>query len=292
MLHITLKDLETFYAIASQGSVTLAAQSLGLTQSAASQALQKLETTLEVQLFDRVNKRLHLNENGRQLLSKAVVLLDHAQQIETLFTQNSVHLRLGASTTIANYILPAQLAKIKSDQPHAHIQMMVGNTQEIVHAVADLSVDFGLIEGRCDHPDLIFEPWMDDELVLFASCNHPMTQHPVSKKALAQAPWILRESGSGTREETDRLLRAWLPELHIAMELGNSEAIKNAVIEGFGISCLSRYVIKRELDLHLLKPLQFKLPPLKRTLFIIRHRDKSITKGMSAFFQTRPLNAS
>jgi DNA-binding transcriptional LysR family regulator len=284
MLHITLKDIETFKAIATLDSVTLAAQTVGLTQSAASQSLSKLEHTLGVDLFDRVGKRLYLNECGRLLLSKSHILLDHAQQIQSLFNQNHYHLHLGASTTIANYILPEQLAQFRKAQPSAQVQMLVGNTQDIVEAVASLRVDIGLIEGSCHHPDIVLEPWLDDELVVFTHPDHPLAHQTMSKTQLAREDWVLRESGSGTREETDRWLRPLLPHLNVAMELGHSEAIKNAVAAGLGVSCLSRHVIHKELALGLLVPIKTKLPNLRRQLYKIRHRDKTLSQGIRAFF--------
>jgi DNA-binding transcriptional LysR family regulator len=284
MLHITLKDIETFKAIATHDSVTMAAQAVGLTQSAASQSLSKLEHTLGINLFDRVGKRLYLNEFGRILLSKSHVLLDHAHQIQTLFNQDHYHLHLGASTTIANYILPQQLAQFRKAHPSAKVQMLVGNTQDIVEAVASLQVDIGLIEGPCHHPEIVLEPWLDDELVVFTHPDHRLARESSSKTQLAREDWVLRESGSGTREETDRLLRPLLPHLNVAMELGHSEAIKNAVAAGLGVSCLSRHVIHKELALGLLAPIKNKLPNLRRQLYKIRHRDKSLSQGLRTFF--------
>jgi DNA-binding transcriptional LysR family regulator len=287
MIHITLKDIETFTAIATHDSVTVAAQSVGLTQSAASQSLRKLESTLNVVLFDRVGKRLYLNENGRLLLSRSHVLLDHALQIQRLFTKDHYHLHLGASTTIANYILPQKLAQFRHAQPLAQVQMLVGNTQDIVEAVATLKVDIGLIEGPCHHPDIVLKPWLVDELMVFTHPNNPLAHHTVSKIQLAREDWVLRESGSGTRDETDRLLRPLLPHLHVAMELGHSEAIKNAVAAGFGLSCLSRHVVLQELELGTLTPIKNKLPIMRRQLYKIHHKEKTLNQGLHIFFSIK-----
>lgn len=288
MLRLTLREVEVFAAIAAHGTVTRAADAVGLTQSAASQALDKLENGLGVALFDRIGRRLAINEHGRALLPRARVLLDSAHGIQGLFTAGEYRLRLGASTTIANYVLPPLLAAFRAAWPQAQVEMEVGNTQDIAAAVAHLAVDFGLIEGPCPHPDLQVEPWCEDELVVFAAATHPLAGRPVSRKELAAADWVLREPGSGTREEMERLLRPLLPRFGVSMELGHPEAIKNAVIAGLGVSCLSRQAIGRELAQRLVVPLQAKLPPLPRMLYRIRHPQKAVTAGMAAFFRLAP----
>lgn len=117
----------------------------------------------------------------------------------------------------------------------------------MIVAVADFRVDLGLIEGPCHMPELVTQPWLEDELVVFAAPDNPLAHQPPTLEALANAPWILRERGSGTREVLDHLLLAHLPHFQLVMELGNSEAIKHAVRHGIGISCLSRRVVAEQL---------------------------------------------
>ncbi|HYR25711.1 MAG TPA: LysR family transcriptional regulator, partial [Aquabacterium sp.] len=229
MLRFTLRELEVFAAVATAGSVTRAAEVVALTQSAASQALDKLEIGLGAPLFDRVGRRLVLNEHGRQLLPRARALLDAAGDMQDGFADGRYRLRMGASTTIANYLLPELLAAFRARWPQAHLEMEVGNTRDIVAAVARLEVDFGFIEGSCHHPDLRVEPWREDELVVFVAPHHPLAGRAVSFDELCAADWLLREPGSGTREEVERLLQPHLPDLKVCMELGHPEAIKNAV---------------------------------------------------------------
>lgn len=285
MLTITLREIEVFASIADLGNVTRAAAGIGLTQSAASQALDKLETSLGVHLFDRIGRRLVMNEHGRRLLPEVRVLLNCATDIEQMFSTGGHRLRLGASMTIANYLLPQQLAVFRTTWPEVQIEMQVGNTQEIAAAVARLEVDFGLIEGPCHLPELRIEPWCDDELVVFVAAGHPLGTGTVSREDLAVADWVLRERGSGTREEAEKLLLPLIPGLKVVMELGHSEAIKNTVAAGLGVSCLSRHVIGREIESGILVPVQADLPRLSRVLNLVRHREKSITQGMEAFLQ-------
>jgi DNA-binding transcriptional LysR family regulator len=257
-MHITLRQLEVFTEVLKSGSTTQASVVLALSQSAVSAALADLEGQLGVQLFDRVGKRLVINEHGRLLYPKALALLEQAGEIEQLFRHDGGALRIAASSTI-------------------------GNSQDVIVAVADFRVDLGLIEGPCHMPELVTQPWLEDELVVFAAPDNPLTHQPPTLEALANAPWILRERGSGTREVLDHLLLAHLPHFQLVMELGNSEAIKHAVRHGIGISCLSRRVVAEQLASGALVELPVPLPPLRRTLYLIRHRQKHISNALQRF---------
>lgn len=280
-LRLTLRELEVFAAIAEQQSVTRAASEVALSQSAASQALAQLESALGVSLFDRVGRGLLLNENGRMLLPRARAMLDEAANLQSLFAGGTLSLRLGASTTIANYLLPGLLARLRQGWPQCEVSLQVANTREIETAVAELRLDFGLIEGPCRHPALHTQAWLEDELLVVAAPGKAR----LSREELADAPWLLREPGSGTREEVERVLLPELGRLNVAMELGNSEAIKRAVAAGLGISCLSRRVVAELLASGALVAVDAGLPRLVRTLWCIRHRDRAPGAGMQALLQ-------
>ena len=206
-LRLSLRELEVFVAVADHETVTAAAEHVSLTQSAASQALASLEAGLVVRLFDRVGRRLVLNEYGRLLLPRARAMLDAAQDMQRLFDSDAaLHVRVGASSTIANYLLPTQIARFQQTHSQARVELMVGNTAEVVEAVAGFKVDMGYVEGPCHHPDIVVERWQDDTLVVFTAATHALAQGPVSLTQLAQALWVLRERGSGTREEVEHLL--------------------------------------------------------------------------------------
>ena len=282
-MHITLRQLEVFAEVLKSGSTTQASQMLSLSQSAVSAALTDLEGQLGVQLFDRVGKRLVVNEHGRLLYPRALALLEQATEIEQLFREENGAIRVYASSTIGNYILPAVIARYRKSWPDLPLEMKVGNSQDVINAVADFRVDVGLIEGPCHSAEIIAEPWLEDELVVFAAPDSPLAHQPVTLVALAAAPWILREKGSGTREIVDYLLLAHLPQFHLEMELGNSEAIKHAVRHGLGISCLSRRVIAEQLQSGSLVEVRAPLPRLVRTLWRIHHRQKHLSSALTRF---------
>lgn len=282
-MHITLRQLDVFAEVLKSGSTTQASQMLALSQSAVSAALTDLENQLGVKLFDRVGKRLVVNEHGRLLYPRVVALLDQALEIEQLFHEDKGAIRVYASSTIGNYILPAVIARYRKSWPDLPLEMKVGNSQDVINAVADFRVDVGLIEGPCHSAEIIAEPWLEDELVVFAAPDSPLAHQPVTLAALAAAPWILREKGSGTREIVDYLLLAHLPQFHLEMELGNSEAIKHAVRHGLGISCLSRRVIAEQLQSGSLVEVRAPLPRLVRTLWRIHHRQKHLSSALTRF---------
>ncbi|CAK7071315.1 MAG: HTH-type transcriptional activator CmpR [Kerstersia gyiorum] len=294
-MRITLRQLHIFTAIAEHGSTTAAASSIPLSQSATSAALGELEAMLGASLFDRVGKRLQLNETGRALLDPARSLLDMARTIETHFGMDGgnpgaplpARIRLGASTTIGNYLMPARIARLLEAHALASVEMRIGNTQEIVGAVLRREVDAGVIEGPCHADELEALPWLSDELVFVVAAHHPLAQSqtPCPLAELRKQRWLLRESGSGTREAVDNVLLPHLGNFDLALQLGSTEAIKQAAAAGLGIACLSRSAVQDLVDLGRLALLRTTLPPLHRQLYRIRHRSKQFSPALALLLE-------
>ncbi|HHX36149.1 MAG TPA: LysR family transcriptional regulator, partial [Gammaproteobacteria bacterium] len=249
-MQITLRQLHIFTAIALSGSTTAAAHSISLSQSATSAALKELESLLNVDLFDRVGKRLVLNDNGRLLLPQARQMLDAAQTIEQQFISadcQGAGLHIGASTTIGIYLLPKMLAQQAAHNAQRCPRVTIANSADIATAVAHFEVDIGIIEGPCHEPDLLAEPWLEDELVIVCAAAHPIlqghAQGKISLQDLQDALWLLREPGSGTQETVEHVLLPHLHQLRPAAEFSNSEAIKHAAAAGLGLACLSRTIV-------------------------------------------------
>jgi DNA-binding transcriptional LysR family regulator len=290
-MRVTLRQLQIFRAIALSGSTTAAAQSVPLSQSAASAALNELERLLSARLFDRVGKRLLLNDRGRALLPTALGVLDGARNLETAFLSadhaSLIDLHLFASTTVGNYILPQLLARFRERVPAAQLQLQIGNTRDAVTAVQEFDADLGLIEGPCHASDIVVLPWLEDELVIVASPMHVLAKAAqrgkLTAKQLSRSCWLLREPGSGTRETVEQALLPHLVNVESTMTLGSSESIKNAVAEGLGVSCLSRYVVQDLAAAGRLSVLDTRLPRLTRRLTIIHHRRKLLSDSLSGF---------
>ncbi|MDB6097437.1 MAG: hypothetical protein QOK23_4833 [Gammaproteobacteria bacterium] len=288
-MRITLRQLDIFRAIALTGSTSAAAQSVPLSQSAASTALGELEQNLNALLFDRVGKRLVLNDNGRALLPMALAVLDGARNVESAFASADegliVNLRLFASTTLGNYILPKLLSQFRQALPMAKLDVRIGNTLDVVTAVKEFSADLGFIEGPCHEPDISIRPWFEDELLIVAAPTHPLAKARLTIKQLREAPWLLREPGSGTREAVELALLPHLLNIQPAMTLGSSEAIKNLVAEGLGVSCLSRSVVQDLLAAGRLCVLATRLPRLLRRTSLIHHRSKLLSTPLRNFME-------
>ena len=292
-MRLTLRQLLIFTAVADTGSTTAAGERVALSQSATSGALNELENLLGAQLFDRIGKRLLLNDNGRALLPQARSLLDGAQEIESQFGLGSTgaataplvtRLRVGASTTIGNYVLPALIAGYSRTWPGAAVDVVIGNTRDIAAAVTRLEVDIGLIEGPCHEAELRVTPWLQDELVIVAAPTHALVQEGVQArvplKALRQARWLLREPGSGTREAVEHVLLPHLHHLNGDMQPGSTEAIKQATAEGLGLACLSLCAVQDLVTLGRLVVLRTTLPRLTRRFYLVHHQKKRLSGNL------------
>jgi DNA-binding transcriptional LysR family regulator len=271
----TLRQLATFVAVARAGSTRAAAERVARSQSAASAALAELESALGVLLFDRVGRRLVLNEQGRALLPRAIDLLGQAGEIRRMFgAADTGTLRVAASFTVGEYLLPPLIARWKQDHPDVRLRLDIANTRAVLDAVAGLEVDVGFIEGARTHPDLDVVHWRDDELVVVAAATHPMAGRRVDRAWLREAPWILREPGSGTREAADRWLVPGLRRFRIEMELGSNEAVKRSVAAGQGVGLLSAHAVAEAIEAGLLVRLHTPLPSMRRALAIVTHRER------------------
>ncbi len=297
-MRLTLRQLLIFTAVADTGSTTAAGQRVALSQSATSGALNELERLLGAQLFDRIGKRLLLNDNGRALLPQARAVLDGAQDIESRFGRGDNHaatappatrLRLAASTTIGNYLLPALVAGYRQAWPGAAVDVVIGNTRDVATAVTRLEVDLGLIEGPCHETELHVTPWLHDELVIVAAPTHALVQDAaqarVPLKALRQARWLLREPGSGTREAVEHALLPHLHHLVGDMQPGSTEAIKQAAAEGLGLACLSLCAVQDLVTLGRLVVLRTTLPRLTRRFYRVQHRQKRLSGNLQRFVE-------
>ncbi|MEO6408207.1 MAG: LysR family transcriptional regulator, partial [Burkholderiaceae bacterium] len=166
----TLRQLDAFLAVVRGGSTRAGAERIARSQSAASAAIAELESVLGVPVFDRVGRRLVLNENGTALLPKATLLLAHAAELQQLFTgSHRVPLRVAASLTIGEFVLPGMVARWKEAHPESPVQLAIGNTSEVIAAVVAYDADVGFIEGPQTHPDLTVLPWLSDEMAIVAA---------------------------------------------------------------------------------------------------------------------------
>jgi DNA-binding transcriptional LysR family regulator len=249
--------LVVFRAVAEQLSFRKAAEELYLTQPAVSLQIKALEEDIGVQLFDRSGAHITLTAAGK-------VLLNYCEQVKTLLVQteheiaalsgeHAGQLALGASTTIAQYVLPRLLGEFRREHPRVHPTLISGNTEHIVEAVEKQKIALGFIEGPARSREVKTKPFLEDELVLIASTAHEWAERiSVSSSEIASIPLLMRERGSGTRHVIELALERQgvkRNSLHIVMELDSTEAIKSAVEAGLGVGFVSRWAIAKDLRL-------------------------------------------
>ncbi|WP_323916185.1 LysR substrate-binding domain-containing protein [Aeromonas veronii] len=284
-MKLTLQQLKVFATIARYGNLGLAANELCLSKGAVSQSLQELERQLSTPLFDRIHPRLQLNNEGRLLQPAAEELLTRMQDIENLFSPDaepSGQLRLGASQTIGNYLLPTLLASSKQELGLPP-KVTINNTHLLCHALANFELDMALIEGENHHPDLLAEPWLQDEMLVVAPPGHPLAnKNELSLSRLGGETWVLREAQSGSREQFIQQIQPELPRWQPGLELNTLEAVMLAVEKGLGISFISRLAVSDRLkDGRLVAlPLTRRFP---RQLSLIWHKQKYHSASLRHF---------
>ena len=219
MLRITLRELEVFVAISRHGSITAAGDALGLSQSASSGAIAELERRLGLNLFDRIGRRVVLNEHGRYLLPRALNIVQQTAELELAYIDGAPsRLKIAASLTIGNFVLPALLAPLMAEQNAHRYEVEIGNSQTVINMLLECRADIGLIEAPLTHTNLVSELWLIDEMVIYAHAAHPMVQRAPSYTELANTPWVMREAGSGVRQTLETILMPLLGHFNVVLE--------------------------------------------------------------------------
>ncbi len=275
---LNVHQLHIFYTVAERGSFSAAAQTLHMTQPAVTMQVQALEEHFGTKLLNRTTKKLELTEAGHWLLPqarKAVELMRETDAMMIRFSETlKGRLHFAASLTIGEYVLPRLLGSFLSRHPELFVSMKIMNTTEIIEAIQNQGLDFGLIEAPISMPGLLAEAVMDDELMLIVPAGHPFaSRDSVALAEVLEQPLVLREKGSGTRQVVeDELLRHGVEEgkLRVVSDFGSTAAIKSAVEAGMGLTVLSAWTIKHEAALGLLKTVRIRDVSFRRQFYAIR----------------------
>lgn len=286
------RRLSVFYSVARLLSFTKAAESLHMTQPAVTFQVRQLEEHFNTRLFDRTHNRISLTEAGKRVS-------EYAERIFQLYSEleNSVReltgdisgvLILGASTTIAEYMLPALLGDFKAKYPEVNLRLKVSNSEGIVSMVEQNIIDLGIVEAPVSNKNLAVAVCRTDRLVVITPPGHPLSKaDTVPLTAIADYPYICREEGSGTREVIlDCLREAGVEpsQLNIIMELGSLEALKGAVEAGIGISVVSIATLVKEIKLGTLEVLELD-PPVERPFSFVHQKHKFRQRAMDELLE-------
>ena len=268
------EELKTFIHLCEIRNFTKTAEMLSMSQPTVSLHIKNLEDEFKTQLIQRNSKQLHVTPTGEILLEGAKQVLQLFEQMkQDIFEHHHEiqgNLKIGASFTIGEYILPSMLVQLKNTYPELAIEVVIGNTNEIVEYVKLLKVDIGLIEGNTNEKSISIFPFKRDDLVVVAPMNHRLAQQSsISISELQNEQWISREVGSGTRANFDHFLHSNGLKVKAITTISSNQGIKESVRNGLGISLLSKSVIERDVELGEIVMLPIKNIKISRTLSYI-----------------------
>ncbi|HEX7250976.1 MAG TPA: LysR family transcriptional regulator [Burkholderiales bacterium] len=286
------RRLQVFHAVAKHLSFTKAAEALFMTQPAVTFQIRQLEEHFNTRLFDRAHGRIALTPSGLVALEYAERILGMSAELDTRLKEMSGQvagpLLIGASTTIAEFLLPQVLGEFKARYPGVVPRLFVANSEAVQDRVAERALDLGFIEGDSHLPSLVTDVVCDDELQVVCAPAHPLAKSKsVTPKALTEHAYISREPGSGTREVIDHYLAkaGVAPDtMQVVMELGSPEALKGLVATGLGFAIMSRATVVKETQLGQLVQVPLS-PRLNRHLSVVYPKERFHSRLVSGFVQ-------
>lgn len=288
-MHVTLRQLGVFEAVARHLSYTRAAELLHLTQPAVSMQVRQLEEAVGLELFEKVGRRIQLTEAGRELYHYSQAISQQLQEaeevLESLKGLNQGRLKVAVASTV-NYFAPRLMAAFHRRYPGIALHLDVTNREALVRMLEDNEADLVLMGLPPEGLDLEFEPFMDNPLVVIAPPSHPLAgESSISLTRVAQEVFVMREPGSGTRQALERFFADQGLVLRRGMEMTRNEAIKQAVRAGLGLSVVSRHTIELELETGRLRVLPVEGFPLPRRWFLVYRKGKRLSPAAEAFRQ-------
>lgn len=282
--------LKVFQSVANNLSFTKASQELFVSQPAITKHIQELETAYQTRLFDRQGNKISLTESGRLLLKHCERILDEYKRLEyemhLLHNEYRGELRLGASSTIAQYVLPPLLASFIAKFPQIGLSLLSGNSREVETALQEHRIDLGLVEGVFRLPNLKYTPFLEDELVAVVhSRNRLSLPDEITPQDLLNIPLVLRERGSGTLDVIERALLQHdikLSSLQVLMYLGSTESIKLFLENSDCMGIVSIRSISKELAAGIFRVIEIKDMPMMRALNFVSLQGQE--EGLSQVF--------
>lgn len=268
--------LKVFRTVAEHLNFRRAAEDLFLTQPAVTQQIKALEDEVGLPLFDRSGGRVRLTAVGEILQRYALRLKAIADEAVQAIAEESGEyagrLSVGASQTIGQYLLPNLMAGFLREHPRVELTAMSGNTEEVLEALTQHTIDLALVEGPARRRDVVVEPFLEDHMVLVAPTGHEWTEHAISLETLASGSLLMREQGSGSRRVVEEALAAAglrLKDLRVRMTLDSTEGLLSAVEAGLGVTFVSRWAVRNQLSLGTLKVVPVKGLRLPRMFSIV-----------------------
>ncbi len=283
---IDFKHLETFCRIAGLKSFSKAADDLLLTQPTVSGHILSLEQSLSLRLFDRTSREVRLTKAGKVFLEYASKILSLRKDLLNALSEFSEGIRgdlsLGASTIPGEYLLPKLIGDFKREHPRSVLSLKIADTKEIIQYVLQDGVEFGIIGAKLNHPSLRYEKYEEDEIVVVAPPDHPLTRRKrVNLEELLKEPWIIREEGSGTQIASEKALRKKgksLRQFNVVMEMGSTSSVKEGVKARLGLAFISQRATGEEVRQGVLSRIDVEgVGPILRQIYIVSHRGRTLS---------------
>ncbi|OGQ12304.1 MAG: hypothetical protein A2026_11825 [Deltaproteobacteria bacterium RBG_19FT_COMBO_46_12] len=280
------RHLETFCRVADLKSFSKAADDLFLTQPTVSGHILSLEQSLSLRLFDRTSREARLTKAGKVFLEYASKILSFRKELLNALSEFSQGIRgelsLGASTIPGEYLLPKLMGDFKKEHPHFIIALKIADTKEVIQYVLQDNVEFGIIGAKLNHPSLHYEKFEEDEIIVVAPSDHPLTRKKrVTLEELLREPWIIREEGSGTQMAVEKAIRKKgksLKQFNVAMEMGSTSSVKEGVKARLGLAFISGKATEEEIRQGFLSRIDLEgIEPIFRQIYIVSHRGRTLS---------------
>lgn len=285
---MTKRSLDIFSAVVEKGSMSKAAKELMITQSSVSQVILDIEKEYNIVLFERLNNQLKLTPTGSEVYNYAKRIVNLSDELESILKHeaNRLYIRIGCSISVGSTVMKSIILEILKQYPSINHHVIVANTSYIENLLLNNEIDIALIEGKILNPDLIQEKAMHDKMVLICGNTHKLYgKNSISIKDLEGVSLIMREKGSGTRDQFESVLRENHIEPTITCESFSYEAIKVAVEAGLGVSVISQRLVEDDAIKGKLWMCNFSDVSFDRYFSIVYHKDKYFTKTMRTFVQ-------
>lgn len=282
---MTIRHIRIFVAVCTYGSTTAAAKELYMAQPAVSLAITELEAYYGQKLFDRISNRLHITEAGKQFLQFAEYIVSLFDEMEYKLRNwdNAGVLRVGASITTGNCVLPEVIDEYKRLHPNMKIKVLIDNSEQIERYIMSNEIDIGLIEGAVHEDYISGITFMDDSLAFICRTGHSWAGGEISIERLKEEPLIMREAGSAVRQIADSFLNIHELDIEPLWQSTSTQAIVRAVEKGFGVAMLPYRLIKDNLERGEIALFSVKEVSMKRQFMIIHHQNKFLTASAKAF---------
>ena len=276
---MTLRHLKIFVAVCEYGSTTKAAEALYIVQPTISHTITELEKYYKVPLFERVNQRLILTDIGKELLAKAKEILSNFEDFESLATFHGENpsVKIGASLTLGQTIIPKFLEIIKKEGLHIQPQALIRQSTRIQREIEECNLDFGIIGGNVTSPHLLSFPISNEEFVAVCHTDYPVPES-ISFEELIALPLLIREHGSSSRDFLEKIAEERGLKLHPKVDSSNNQAIVTALRFNLGVGFLTEGYVREYIKRGELKKIYITDTEAKQTNYLIIHKNKKLNR--------------